>query len=126
MAIAEGDSEGTPHPSDDALGSSAFIIAERADCHFHPSFESAPRVTPPYGTEVSIVRDEGTWVLIKFCGKEAWSPRGNLSATLEPMRDPSRGSRPGVTRRDSPNETLLFAIPSIHRKLLQREKRPPR
>lgn len=107
MAIPEGDLGGTQHHSDGAFGSNAFIIAETADCHFDPSIESAVRVTPPYGAEVTIVRDEGTWVLIKFCGKDAWSPRGNLSATLEPMRapvegEPAGGDAQGQTKRDRP------------------------
>lgn len=91
MKGAAGSPKVTPDQDNGPLGATAFIIADGADCHFQPSFESAVRVIPPYGTEVSIVRDEGNWLLIKFCGKEAWSPRGNLSATLGPMRPAADG-----------------------------------
>ena len=91
MQIARGDAEGKPSDLNDPFGASAFVVADPANCHYRPDFDSAVRVAPPYGTEVPVVRAEGDWVLIKFCGKEAWSPRGNLSKTLEPMRPATEG-----------------------------------
>lgn len=77
-----------------SFGSSAFVIADRASCHYEPNFNSAVRVTPPYGTEVEIVEDGNAWVLIRFCGKQAWSPRSNLSTELRPMVQPAADREP--------------------------------
>lgn len=71
---------------DEPLGSVAFIAADNANCLYEPRLDAAVRMAPPYGSEVHVVRDEGPWVLIKMWGKEAWSPRGNLSTILEPRR----------------------------------------
>jgi hypothetical protein len=70
----------------EVLGPNAFIAVSKANCLYHPDIHSAVRIIPPYGTTVMVVRDEGAWVLIRFCGKEAWSPRENLSAKFEPRR----------------------------------------
>jgi hypothetical protein len=72
--------------ADESLGMSAYVVADKAHCLFQPERDSAVSVIPPYGTEVDVLRDEGPWVLISFCGKEAWSPRANLSADLAPRR----------------------------------------
>lgn len=74
--------EGVSEP----LGTKAFIVVDKANCLYKPDVHSAVRVVPPYGTAVSIVRDQGSWVLIRYCGKEAWSPRRNLSTNLAPPR----------------------------------------
>jgi hypothetical protein len=70
----------------EALGTSAYIVVDQANCLYKPELHSAVRVTPSYGTEVSVIREQGPWVLIRFCGKEAWSLRENLSASLAPTR----------------------------------------
>lgn len=70
----------------EALGTSAYVVVDKANCLYRPDLHSAVRVSPSYGAEVSVVRDQGFWVLISFCGKEAWSPRLNLSANLAPQR----------------------------------------
>jgi hypothetical protein len=95
MQIAKNNADGTPSDLNVPFGASAFVVADGADCHYEPDFESAVRVAPPYGTAVAIIRDEGDWVLIKFCGKEAWSPRRNLSTTLGPMRPAAEGEPNG-------------------------------
>jgi hypothetical protein len=68
------------------LGTSAYIVADKANCLYEPDPLSAVRVIPPYGTDVPVVRERGSWVLIRYCGVEAWAPRANLSRTLEPRR----------------------------------------
>ena len=73
-------------PGDKTLGTKAYIIVDDANCLYAPNLESAIRVTPPYGTEVTVVRDEGFWVVIRFCGKDAWCSRDNLYACLIPRR----------------------------------------
>lgn len=70
----------------ETLGTTAYIVSEHANCLYEPDSHSAVRIIPPYGTVVSVVRDMGSWVLIRFCGKEAWSPREYLSASLAPHR----------------------------------------
>ena len=62
------------------LGDRAFVACDKAHCLFKPSANAAVSVIPPYGTEVEVIEDAQSWVLIKFCGKKAWSPRANLSA----------------------------------------------
>lgn len=64
----------------------AFVSADGAKCLYKPDSKSAIRVIPPYGSEVDIIEDAGDWVLIGFCGKEAWSPRQNLSPRIERRR----------------------------------------
>ena len=73
-----------------ALGGFAYVIVDEANCLYDPTRNAAIRMAPPYGSLVSVIRDEGSWVLISFWGKEAWSPRENLSANLEPVR-PAEG-----------------------------------
>lgn len=70
----------------ESLGATAYVACDKANCLYEPNPQSAVRVTPPYGTEMRVVRDAGSWVLIRFYDKEAWSPRANLSATLVPKR----------------------------------------
>ena len=69
------------------LGSFAYVVVDGANCLYQPNSDAAVRVIPPYGTLVPIVRDEGEWVLIRFCDKDAWSLRQHLSADLVPRRD---------------------------------------
>lgn len=91
----------------ETLGTSAYIVAEHANCLYEPDSHSAVRIIPPYGTEVSVVRDTGSWVLIRFCGKEAWSPREYLSASL---RSPRSAADVGVMPQ--PNYTFRSPQPS--------------
>ena len=79
-------SDGQCAHSNESLGPTAYIVADKAKCLYEPEPTSAVRIIPPYGTEVGVVCDEGAWVLIRFYDKEAWSPRENLSADLAPMR----------------------------------------
>ena len=72
--------------STEELGSSAYVVVNQADCLYRPDHNSAVSVTPPYGAIVSIVRAQGGWVLISFCGKQAWAPRQYLSASLTSAR----------------------------------------
>lgn len=61
------------------LGAAAFIAAEGANCLYKPEADSAVRIVPPRGDEVTVLRERDNWVLIRWSGKEAWSPRANLS-----------------------------------------------
>ena len=63
----------------DPLGSHAFINCDLAECRYEADDSSPARITPPYGTKIAVIRDEGDWVLIAYAGKEAWSPRDQLS-----------------------------------------------
>lgn len=92
---------------DEPLGASAYIVVDNANCLYEPDISSAVRIVPPYGTKVSIVRDQGSWVLIKFCGKNAWSPRNHLSASLAPSKP---ASDVGVV----PLSNYTFRPPPIH------------
>lgn len=91
----------------ETFATSAYIVGDEANCLYKPDSRSAVRVTPPYGTEVSVVRDQGSWVLIRFCGKEAWSPRENLSANLVPRR-------PAVDVGVVPLPNWNFSPPETH------------
>lgn len=64
------------------LASTAYVVVDQANCLYEPTSNSAIRIIPPYGSEVEVVQDDGRWVLIRFCGKEAWSPREHLSPVL--------------------------------------------
>lgn len=77
---------GAEADAQDGFGPTAYVVGREARCLFEPHDCSAVRVIPPYGSTVEIVRDEEAWVLIRFCGKEAWSPRENLSDRLIPER----------------------------------------
>jgi hypothetical protein len=66
------------------LAITAYVAADKANCLYEPDPKSAVRVVPPYGTEVEVIRDEGSWILIRFSDKEAWCPRANLSVRLAP------------------------------------------
>lgn len=79
-------SSGQSEHGGDSFTDTAYVACDRANCLYEPDPCSAVRLSPPYGTEVEVVRDEGSWVLIRFCGKDAWCPRANLSATLVPKR----------------------------------------
>jgi hypothetical protein len=68
------------------VGVTAFVTTDNANCLYEPKPQSAVKFIPPYGTEVQIIRDAGSWVLIRFYDKAAWSPRTNLSAALAPKR----------------------------------------
>lgn len=61
------------------LGKVAYVAAENANCLYEPKPGSAIRCTPPVGTEVTVIRDDGAWVCVLVFGKKAWSPKGNLS-----------------------------------------------
>lgn len=80
--IERAPSEGLQHVFDGF----AYVVVDEANCLYEPSPSAAIRMAPPYGSMVSVVRDEGVWVLINYWGKEAWSPRENLSSSLEPAR----------------------------------------
>ena len=74
----------------------AFVVVASANCLYEPNPHAAVRIRPPYGSEVNILRLKDDWALIKFCGKEAWSPRQNLAASLIPERDAVEvGMEPG-------------------------------
>lgn len=90
-----------------ALGLTAFVIVDNAECLFKPEPNSAVRIIPPYGTEVGVLRDTGSWVLISFCGKEAWSPREHLSPTLRP-------ARPAVNVGVAPEPNSTFSPRGSH------------
>jgi len=64
----------------------AYVVVDDANCLYEPRRGAAIRMAPPYGSMVSVVSDEGAWVLINCWGKEAWSPRENLSPNLVPAR----------------------------------------
>ena len=68
------------------LGSTAYIVVDNACCFYKPDSSSPVRVIPPYRTQIEIVQDQGGWVLIRFCGKEAWSERSKLSGREPPAR----------------------------------------
>lgn len=86
--IAERRAEGQhgDRPLVNCLGETAYVVVEKANCLYNPEPEAAVRVIPPYGTKVSVIRDAGSWVLISFSGKEAWSPRDNLAPSPERRR----------------------------------------
>lgn len=69
------------------LGEIAHVAAENANCLYEPKPGSAIRCTPPIGTEVAVIRDEGAWVCILVFDKKAWTPRGNLSSTRGPVQE---------------------------------------
>lgn len=69
----------------DELKGTAYIVVSNANCLYEPDVRSAVRVIPPYGAEVVVIRSDGAWVLIQFCGKQAWALRTYLSTELTPQ-----------------------------------------
>lgn len=69
------------------LGKIAYVAAENANCVYEPKSGSAIRCTPPVGTEVTVIRDDGEWVCVLVFGKKAWSPKGNLSSAPVPLHE---------------------------------------
>lgn len=69
-------------------GAIAYVAAENANCLYEPKPSSAIRCTPPVGTEVTVIRDDGEWVYVLAFGKKAWSPKGNLSSVHVPAPVP--------------------------------------
>jgi len=65
----------------------AFIVVDEAGCFHSPSFSSPIRIIPPYGSEVEILKEDGDWVLLKWCGKEAWTIRSHLENDLVDRRE---------------------------------------
>ncbi len=82
------------------LNGTAYVVVSNANCLYEPDVHSAVRVIPPYGTRVDIVRTDGEWVLIEFCGKEAWALRSYLSNELTGRREDEHiGLRPNFGNR---------------------------
>lgn len=71
----------------DCLTGKVYVVVSNANCLYEPDVDSAVRVIPPDGTEVDVVRTDGEWILIRFCGKEAWALRTYLSRELIPVRE---------------------------------------
>ena len=94
------------------LGASAYVIADHAHCLYEPRANAAVRIVPPYGTKVAVIGEEGDWALVRFHGKDAWSPLANLSTDLIPARpavdvgtvpaanNEWRSPRPGISSSD--------------------------
>lgn len=92
----------------DPLGTTAFIVVDEARCLYDARRDSAVRVIPPYGSEVAVVRDEGEWVKIRFCGKEAWSLRDHLSPVMTGQKEAVRvGVVPGEWSGATPRRHAL-------------------
>ncbi|RQW46070.1 hypothetical protein [Novosphingobium sp. LASN5T] len=70
----------TNEPAHRKLGAYGYIVVDDARCYYKPEVDAAVRVIPPYGTLVGILRQQDGWVLVSFCGKEAWSPIEQLAA----------------------------------------------
>nr|WP_143840530.1 hypothetical protein [Novosphingobium panipatense] len=66
----------------DRLDAKAYVAVEGANCYYEPRRDSAVRMIPPYGSEVVVVSQSGSWVKVRWSGKEAWSHRASLSATF--------------------------------------------
>ena len=74
------------HAEPSEFGTTAYIAAENVNCLYEPKPGSAIRCTPPIGTEVTVIRDDGAWVCVSVFGKKAWSARGNLSSARGPVQ----------------------------------------
>lgn len=96
--------------ADVPLAGRVYIVADQAHCLHKPEANAAVRVIPPYGSEVEVVQDAGSWVRIRFYGKDAWSPRENLSPTLATRRE---AVEVGVV----PPPNYGFKAPNIHDEL---------
>lgn len=94
------------------LGATAFIAAESANCLYKPEADSAVRIVPPRGDEVTVVRERDGWVLIRWSGKEAWSPRANLSPIPRQFRVAVPvGTAPGFCREHREPPSGLHYLP---------------
>ncbi len=96
------------------LGHVAFIIGEGANCLYRPEFNAAVRIVPPYGTKVDVIREQEDWVLIRFCGKEAWSLRCNLSDKIE---EPKASINVGISPRFCDSQNLKLS--NLHSKSIE-------
>lgn len=93
----------------DNFGATAFVVVEEANCLFHPRFDSAISIIPPFGSEVRVIRVAGDWVLIEFFSKQAWSPRENLASEMGRKREPLRvGVSPGFGSWTSNSQSVEY------------------
>lgn len=69
------------------LNKFAYVVVDDAVCFYEPDISSAIRIVPPYGSEVEILSENENWVLLKWCGKEAWINRYFIENSLEQKRE---------------------------------------
>lgn len=91
------------------LEGKAYVVAEKAYCLYEPHRESAIRCTPPFGTEIAVIREEGDWVLVEVFGKKAWSHKHNISQCRGPLRETELvGKEPRFNRDYSPSKMIEY------------------
>ena len=76
-----------------------FVKCDSADCYYRPETGGAVRITPPYGTQVQVVDQQGDWIAIKWFNKVGWVDISKLSARAPDQRNSPFELRivPGVT-----------------------------
>lgn len=95
-----------------SLGATAFIAADGAHCLYKPEPDSAVRIVPPRGDEVTVLRERDGWVLIRWSGKEAWSPRANLSPIPRQFRVAVEvGTTPGFSKEHGEPSSEFHCLP---------------
>ena len=87
----------------------AYVVAEKAHCLYEPHRESAIRCTPPLGTEIAVIREEGDWFLVKVFGKKAWSHKHNISQHPGEIRETELvGTEPEFNRDYSASKIIEY------------------
>ncbi len=69
------------------LGPRAYVAVDGANCLYKPDTGAAIRMSPPFGSFVSVLEEKDGWALISAFGKEGWTPSQNLSLTKGERKD---------------------------------------